>query len=245
MGNMINFLSMTRERALDSKFVTEAEYDTYCGLFTSPKAGFDVSNAKRWAADNGCFLRYEPDKFRAMLERYQAYTSTCKFIVCPDRVQNAVKTIQLFHMWYHSIKAYGYPVAFVLQDGITMDTVPWRLADAIFVGGSNQFKDSLICRQIVKKAIRLGMCVHNGRISSPPKIVENNRLGVTSFDSTAYNLHRPGDIRKHIAYVKPENYKPFIFPESHNFEVQDYRYKPRKYAKKKVKTTSDRQMLLL
>lgn len=62
-------------------------YATYSGLLTSPDAGFRPETAiqygARWAADNGCFLRYDPDRILSMLRRYQGI-SGCLWIVIPD-----------------------------------------------------------------------------------------------------------------------------------------------------------------
>ena len=195
---MINLLSMTYQRA--TKYISAAEYHNHCGLLTSPDAGYDVSDSHLWASDNGCFNRYEPDKIIAMLNKYQPYANTCKFIVAPDRVQNAIKTTQLFYMWFHVIKRYGYPVAYVLQDGIRVETVPFDLADVLFIGGSDPFKYSQIVRDIVKIANQRGLWIHNGRVSSKSRLTYMKSIGCDSVDGTHYNIYDPQDIKKHLPY---------------------------------------------
>jgi len=62
------------------------------------------------------------------------------FVALPDIVGDARRTLELFqHFTYFTT---GLPNALVLQDGIGDFPIPWGEVEAVFVGGSDQFKIS-------------------------------------------------------------------------------------------------------
>jgi len=67
------------------------------------------------------------------------------------------------------IREYGYPVAFVTQDGLRMEDVPWDDFDVLFVGGSDEHK----LREswpFIYRAKELGKWVHVGRVNSEKRM---------------------------------------------------------------------------
>jgi hypothetical protein len=60
-------------------------------------------------------------------------------------------------------------VAFVTQDGLTLDAVPWGQFDVLFVGGTDQHKlhESY---PFILEAKQRGVWVHVGRVNSAARI---------------------------------------------------------------------------
>lgn len=180
---MINLIQNTAQLILDLH-----DGDTsVCGQLSSPKSGYDVSKASalgmRWALDNGCFLRYEPTAIIEMLRKC-AGIPNCLFMVAPDVVQNHDATLCLFWQWEAIIASYGYPVAFVLQNGATVHNVPFDACDCLFIGGDNAYKYSEEVRLIVKEAKARGLWVHAGRVNTIRRIRYCASIGCDSFDGT-------------------------------------------------------------
>ena len=152
--------------------VTEGVY----GILTSPKhfgpvAG--ITSGLPWAADNGAFTGGSlPGDFAAWLATMEEYRATCLFVVCPDVVSDADKTIELYYTWRHLFV--GWPVAFVAQDGQEDLPLPCAREDddddtydfqTLFVGGSTQWKESEAAIEVIKRAQMLGKHIHIGRVN--------------------------------------------------------------------------------
>lgn len=123
-----------------------------------------------WLLDNGAFSdAWNEDGWLAGLERWQEYRSTCIASVCPDVVGDAAATLARFGQYAPVIRQYGYPVAFVTQNGLTMDAVPWNDLDVLFIGGTDQHKlgESM---PFVVEAKRRGKWVHVGRVNSAKRM---------------------------------------------------------------------------
>lgn len=125
-----------------------------------------------WMLDNGAFSdKWSESAWMAALERWQPYTSTCIAAVCPDVVGDAAATLERFRQYAPIIQQYGYPVAFVTQDGLTMDMVPWAEFDVLFVGGTDNHKLNESMPFIVEAKQR-GLWVHVGRINSATRMAQ-------------------------------------------------------------------------
>ena len=124
----------------------------------------------RWMLDNGAFSdKWTGAAWLAALAKWQPYTGTCIAAVCPDVVGDAAATLERFVKYAPVIREYGYPVAFVTQDGLTLDAVPWAEFDVLFVGGTDQHK----LREswsFISEAKRLGKWVHVGRVNSARRL---------------------------------------------------------------------------
>ena len=158
------------------------------GAFLTPRTGNSRKTLEGfiWAADNAAFSNFNEQSFVKMLEKIQG--SNCKFVTCPDKVQNDVVTLKLFHVWQPIIKKYNLPVALVLQDGMVADGIPYNMCDAIFIGGSNEFKLGEEVRKIVKKAKELGKWVHMGRVNSNKRLQYAYEIGCDSVDGSGYSM---------------------------------------------------------
>ena len=178
-------------------------YAQHCGLLTSPrnrKNPWDaVAIGARWAADNDCYVEYHPARILRWLEQHGAIAHTCQWFNAPDVVGNARATLFMFSIWQPIIRAYGYPVAFTLQNGMDKLEIPWAFLDAIFIGGDTAFKYSAYVRNVVRKAVELGKWVHMGRVNTINRIQYARAIGCSSFDGTNY-VRRPFDVAAHLNF---------------------------------------------
>lgn len=164
------------------------------GQMSNPRSGdsmqFAIEHGLPWCLDNGCYKRYDPDAIINMLKRKRGL-SGCKFAVVPDVVCDHAATRLLFNAWIGTYQAYGYPAAFVLQNGITSARdVPWDSIAAVFIGGDNAFKYSDIVRTIVQDAKSRGKWVHMGRVNTLRRIHYAISIGCDSSDGTGFAIAR-------------------------------------------------------
>ncbi|MBP8291144.1 MAG: hypothetical protein KAX65_00135 [Caldilineaceae bacterium] len=123
-----------------------------------------------WLLDNGAYSdAWKVDQWVAGLERWAAHRSTCIAAVVPDTVGDAQATLAKFAEFAPTVRQYGYPVAFVTQDGLRLEDVPWSDFDVMFVGGTNQHKlhESM---PFILEAKRRGKWVHIGRVNSAKRM---------------------------------------------------------------------------
>lgn len=137
-----------------------------------------------WACDNGAFAGFDAPRFLAMLDRHQDVPG-CLFVTCPDVVGDHAGTMELWHEWMPRIAGAGFPVAFVLQDGATVATIPWDDMDALFVGGTTEFK--LAAAPFIAEAHRRGKWVHVGRVNSQKRLRWAMGVGADSVDGTGFS----------------------------------------------------------
>lgn len=124
-----------------------------------------VEDGRPHALDNGAFTGFDADAFVALLERHRGRPG-CLFVAAPDVVGDAASTLRQFKPWAPMIRALGYPVALVAQDGLTVADVPWSELDAIFIGGSTAWKMSRAAESILGWAAARGKWRHVGRVNS-------------------------------------------------------------------------------
>lgn len=195
---MINFVNGSPDRT----YAYHEPHTHTSGALAQPCSMNDMRIAANlgmpWALDNGCFLIYDPDAILKMLARFQGVPG-CKFCVVPDVVGNHDETLLLFRAWLGTYQCFGYPPAFVLQNGVSVDTVPWDSIAAVFIGGDTPFKYSAVVRQIVTEAKRRGKWVHMGRVNSMTRIRYAASIGCDSFDGSGFSMI-PGKIASHLAY---------------------------------------------
>jgi hypothetical protein len=149
----------------------------------------------RYAVDNECFTlgdQFDGDRFLRALGRVRDVHGArgCLFVVAPDVVGDAVGTLERFDRWESKIRALGFPVALAAQDGLEAWDVPWGRIDALFVGGSTEWKLGVGAAGLCREAQARGKWVHFGRVNS---VRRASRLWVVpdSVDGTAWAKH-PG-----------------------------------------------------
>lgn len=157
------------------------------GCLLTPDAGNAVPGPGiQWAADNSAFTNWDPAAFCRMLGRISGKPG-CRFVACPDVVGDAYETARLFYQWQPVIKALGLPAALVLQDGQEAQGIPWNMIDALFIGGSTEFKLGPVAAKAVREGKRRGKWVHMGRVNTRQRFRYACELGCDSVDGSGFS----------------------------------------------------------
>ena len=115
-----------------------------------------------YGLDNGCFSGRLPAGWFRLLD--DARKAPPLWACSPDVVGSARRTLELWPRFARQMN--GIPRALVLQDGIGDFDIPWHELAAVFIGGSNEFKNSSEARHAAITARMLGKWVHVGRVNS-------------------------------------------------------------------------------
>lgn len=157
------------------------------GIIATPNSSSTsqwVENAP-WIADNGCFGKnYEESRWWRWLNTRAELVGSCKFATAPDVVGDHRGTMERSLPWLSRIRELGYPAGFVAQDGAAIGTVPWDDFDALFLGGTTEFKLSDVSRELVAEAIGRGKHTHMGRVNSRRRLGTAHSWGCHSVDGT-------------------------------------------------------------
>jgi hypothetical protein len=149
-----------------------------------------------WCLDNDAFnSKFEINAWYDRLIQCLEYSSTCTFVVCPDKVYDHAETLRRFEMFSPIVKGCGYPVALVTQDGLTPDITPWDQLDVLFVGGSDEHKLGREAGALIAEGQKRNKWIHIGRVNSPKRMLKF--WMANSWDGT------------HIGY-EPDNASPKI-----------------------------------
>ena len=156
------------------------------GMIDTPLQGNRHIDGALWVADNGCFNdeRFTETRWWNWLEDHADKTDNCVFATAPDVLADAAATLKRSASWLLKIRELGYPAAFVAQDGAHNNPPPWDDFDTLFIGGTDQFKDGPIARQLAAQAIRRGKHVHIGRVNNYRRFRYAEAIGCHSVDGT-------------------------------------------------------------
>lgn len=174
----------------------------HLGVLTSPRAGHRHYEwlGLPWAADNDVYTgQFDAKAFRRFLDRDPV---GCLFVAAPDVVGDAKATGALFGQWGRVIQAAGFPVALVAQDGLV--SPPWDGLDALFVGGSTEWKLGPAAFALMREAKRRGKWVHVGRVNTANRIRLARQAGADSVDGTSATRW-PGNLTKILRWLDNEN----------------------------------------
>jgi hypothetical protein len=143
------------------------------GAKADPTPAAELAAAERWGA--------------WVVDTVAPLRARCLFVTIPDvlrwvtvegrrvPVGDAEATLARFHDYAGEVRSFGLPVALVLQDGIELDElglcagghrVDWDELDAVFVGGSTEFKLGPVAAAICREAQLRGKWSHVGRVNS-------------------------------------------------------------------------------
>lgn len=139
--------------------------------------------------------------------------SGCLFAVAPDVVADAAATLRRQSMMrmLEWIRYLGLPVAFVVQDGQEGLPVPWDDMDALFIGGTTEWKLGGHARRLVAEARDRGLWVHMGRVNSLKRLDYARAIGCDSADGT-YLTHGPNiNLPKLLGWLSFVNNQPEMF----------------------------------
>lgn len=154
-----------------------------------------------WAADNDCYQGLDPDAYYCMLDRLrdarrthaggdprpEMWNDRCLFVTVPDVVADAYGTVRGWVRWSEGLRRRGLPIGFVLQDGCENGLIPpWHTFDAIFIGGTTDYKLGPQVEWLCGEARARGKWIHMGRVNSTKRITYAKSIGVDSIDGTKY-----------------------------------------------------------
>lgn len=138
-----------------------------------------------WAADNDAYLAWNEPRFRRMLDTITGLPG-CLFVTSPDIVGDHPATLRRFWDWQPELAGRDLPIAFVAQDGVTPDTIPWEHCAAVFLGGTDTFKLGPDARAVAHAARARGHWLHMGRVNSYRRMRYAHALGCDSIDGTNF-----------------------------------------------------------
>lgn len=183
--------------------VEAVAFERGIGLMIQPGNSYHlkVDRYPFWAADNGAFTRapggFSEEKFRTMLNRpiLREHAASCMFVVAPDKlvvledgsvVGDAIGTLNQFYDWATEIRAAGFPVALVAQNGLErlLHCVAWHMVDVLFIGGNTEWKLSDEARQCIVEAKRRGKMTHMGRVNSFSRLARASEMLCDTADGT-------------------------------------------------------------
>lgn len=156
------------------------------GAIATPAQGNRITGYPLWAADNGCYGKGYPGDaaYLAWLDAHADQSDRCAFATAPDVVADAAATLDRSVPFLSAIRARGYPVALVAQDGLERLTVPWQAFDVLFLGGSTVWKLGAHARRLADAARARGKRVHMGRVNSLRRYRYADAIGCHSVDGT-------------------------------------------------------------
>lgn len=170
---------------VDARFANRPD----AGFMLQPGMGNrpNLSNTL-WAADHGQFRDpdwYDFERHYEWLIDRMPYQRTNLFVTLPDSYGRADVSMDMALAVLPEIKSLGYSVALVAQDGTEQLPVPWALIDALFIGGTNPWRESAPCGALAAEAKRNGKWLHLGRVSSLRRLETAQIMGCDSADGTA------------------------------------------------------------
>jgi hypothetical protein len=145
-----------------------------------------VDRCPGYAIDNGAWVFFnkqlEYDATLFLKDVYQ-YGDNADFVVIPDVVQNARKTLEISDYWIRQLSKYR--LLFVAQDGISVQELEefTKSNIGIFIGGSTEWKLSMI-RPIADLCSRYDVLCHVGRVNTAKRLNLCVNGGAHSFDGS-------------------------------------------------------------
>lgn len=182
--------------------VVEAEIGLPVEQLQTPLTNFNSQRPDdHFAIDNGCYRGFDRDKFRRLLDKHYSRRHLCRWVALPDVVASARRTLEAFEHWQHIVP--GWKKALVAQDGIENLPIPWGSLDAIFIGGSTEWKLSRHAADVIRTAKICGKWVHVGRVNTPGRMEYFEDIGADSTDGSGLSRYTWMRQRIYDAATKP------------------------------------------
>ena len=158
------------------------------GFMVTPEMGQMPPSDTLWAADNGCFAhpdRFSMEKYQRFLDRaLTLHGDRCLFAIAPDVPFDSDATRARFEVYGPTMKSIGAPVAYAAQNGTGVEDVPWTDIDALFIGGTTEWKTGGESGALIQAARERGLWVHMGRCNSLRRLQTARAMGCDSADGT-------------------------------------------------------------
>jgi len=176
-----------------------AELGVQVGQLLTPLTRYNLRDpARPFAIDNGGYKKLNIKGLLSLMEREKDRRENCLFVSVPDVVGSARRTLELFHIFKETLS--GWKLALVCQDGQEDLPMPWNEIEAIFIGGSTEWKCSKHSEHLIRAGKALGKWVHAGRVNDPNRFKHFEDLDVDSCDGTGiarYTHMREAIARRH------------------------------------------------
>ena len=169
-----------------------------------------------WAADNAC---YPPDDDPKRKEPWRAATwcrmigalhdlgpfvPPCLFILVPDWPFDHDRTLERWDRWRTVAEVLDQPLAFAIQDGATVDNVPWDEFHVAFLAGTTEWKCGYGAYEMAVEARKRGRWIHMGRVQ-PGRIDWASMIGCDSADGTFMKHGEPGEMLVRLSAALDRN----------------------------------------
>lgn len=170
------------------------------GMLMGPSTFVKPRSWMPFALDNDAFIAFtkktdwDKDAWIAMLKKVKDSKFKPRWCAVPDVVMDPVGTLKRWHEFSPVVQEFGFPMAFVVQDGHKPKDVP-KSASVVFVGGSTQFK-----YQTLKTWTDNFKRVHVGRVNEIWRFEMLEDFGVESCDGSGW--FRDTDEGRRIRQVK-------------------------------------------
>lgn len=166
--------------------VHEAMAAGLIGQIVTPAAGNRIVDGARWCVDNGVFASKYPgdEAYLRWLAARADHATRCQFVVAPDVLFDAAATLTRSGPMLARIRALGFPVALVAQNGLEDLAVPWDDFDCLFIGGDTDWKLGAAAYRLIAEARRRGKWVHMGRVNSRRRLRYAHHSDCDSVDGT-------------------------------------------------------------
>ena len=167
--------------------------------------GYGKTKLREWlpyALDNDVYgawsenREWDADGYFNGLDSIRLNRQQPMWAAVPDSVGDRDKTLAMWEQYSDRVGEYGWPLAFVVQDGMTLDDIPER-AEIVFVGGTTTWK-----WRHLNMWMESGKRVHVGRVNSLQRVWLCHDLGIESVDGTGW--FRDGDDANRL--LKLESY---------------------------------------
>ena len=155
-----------------------------------------------WAADNGCFAaKWDKGRWLRWLDS-RLPRGGCLFGTVPDLFGDHERTLERWEQYAPTVKALGYPLAFVAQDGASEGSVPWQELDVLFIGGTTRWKLGPEVKELIVAAHVRGKLVHVGRVNSQGRFLAFAALGCDTADGTYLAFGPEKNLPNLLAWVR-------------------------------------------
>lgn len=139
-----------------------------------------------FALDNDAYAAFsnntawDESKWLQMLDSIKASGRSPLWVLVPDVVADKAATLARWRRYAPVAAAYGWPLAFAVQDGMTPADIPDH-ADVLFIGGTTAWK-----WQSLPVWSKTGRHIHVGRVNEVRRLFTCQRLKVKSVDGTGW-----------------------------------------------------------
>lgn len=182
-------------------------FDFIGGQLMTPLTNYKDAGGP-YGIDNGAFSGFDGAAFRRLLERQEQSKHRCLFVALPDVVGSARRTLEAYAMLAGGFA--GWPRALVAQDGIENLDIPWSEVEAIFIGGSTDWKLSKSAADVLRTAQILGRHTHVGRINTPDRFRYFADLGADTCDGSGISKFSDDMLPKIARALQRGEHRPLL-----------------------------------